>query len=218
VDADVDPLADTRRERRRTVIDAPATVAVRPAYDLGPLPDRYRMRVVDERVVGSPLGPIFELARDVAHWPRHLRHYRYVRFREQRADGGGIVEMSANRPFGALNWPTWWLSHMQVVAAGARRSATPSIRFRHIEGVTAGMEVEWSFLPQPDAGATLVRIVHLWDGASWPLVGTIAARGVIGPVFVHGIASRTLAGLATVAEHRATQRDASVEPSSAGHD
>jgi hypothetical protein len=183
-----------------------------PAYDLGPLPDRYRMRVVDERVVGSLVAPIFNLARDVDQWPKHLGHYRYVRFRERRADGGGLVEMSANRPFGPADWPTWWLSRMQVVGANAVRhvgsSATaapaPSIRFRHVEGVTAGMEVEWSFVPQPDARSTLVRIVHLWDGPSWPLVGGIAARGVIGPVFVHGIASRTLAGLASVAEHART--------------
>jgi hypothetical protein len=32
------------------------------------------------------------------------------------------------------------------------------------------------------------------------VVGTWAAKSIIGPVFVHGIASRTLAGLAAVAE------------------
>jgi hypothetical protein len=31
-------------------------------------------------------------------------------------------------------------------------------------------------------------------------MGIVAAKMVIGPVFVHGIASRTLAGLAAVAE------------------
>ena len=34
----------------------------------------------------------------------------------------------------------------------------------------------------------------------WPLIGVFAATQVIGPLFVHGIASRTLAGLARVAE------------------
>jgi hypothetical protein len=48
-----------------------------------------------------------------------------------------------------------------------------------------------------------VRIVHVWDGPRWPLIGPFAATQVIGPVFVHGIASRTLAGLA-----RAALRDA----------
>jgi coenzyme Q-binding protein COQ10 len=172
-----------------------------PGYDLGPLPDRYLMRVVDERVVESAVAPIFALARDVERWPRHLAHYRYVRFRERRLDGGGLVEMSANRPFGPAGWPTWWLSRMQVVTAASGSGSGPAIRFRHVEGVTAGMEVEWSFLPQGN-NRTLVRIVHLWLGPAWPLIGGFAARAVIGPVFVHGIASRTLAGLAVVAESR----------------
>jgi hypothetical protein len=172
-----------------------------PGYDLGPLPDRYLMRVVDERVVECAVAPIFALARDVERWPRHLAHYRYVRFRERRLDGGGLVEMSANRPFGPAVWPTWWLSRMQVVTAPSGSGAGPAIRFRHVEGVTTGMEVEWSFLPQ-GVNRTLVRIVHLWLGPSWPLIGEFAARAVIGPVFVHGIASRTLAGLAAVAESR----------------
>ena len=74
----------------------------------------------------------------------------------------------------------------------------PTIRFRHIEGVTAGMDVEWSFARE--AGGVRVRILHVWDGPHWPLVGVFAATTVIGPVFVHGIASRTLAGLARAAE------------------
>jgi len=77
------------------------------------------------------------------------------------------------------------------------RSA-PSIRFRHIAGITKGMDVEWTFAPAP--GGTHVRIVHVWDGPPIPLLGVWAAVYLIGPVFVHGIASRTLAGLAAVAE------------------
>jgi hypothetical protein len=78
--------------------------------------------------------------------------------------------------------------------------ATPAIRFRHIEGITSGMEVEWSFTPAD--GGTLVRILHVWDGPAWPLIGNFSATTVIGPVFIHGIASRTLAGLARVAERQ----------------
>jgi hypothetical protein len=112
--------------------------------------------------------------------------------------------MSANRPFkvGAvgINWATWWLSEMSVSAEGKN----PSIRFRHVGGITKGMDVEWSFAPR-DRG-TLVRIVHVWDGPAVPLVGILAAQLVIGPVFIHGIASRTLAGLAAVAERGERKR------------
>jgi hypothetical protein len=63
------------------------------------------------------------------------------------------------------------------------------------------MDVEWTFVPV--AGGTHVRIVHLWDGPRIPVLRTWAANYLIGPVFVHGIASRTLAGLAAVAEREA---------------
>ena len=169
--------------------------------DLGPMPAGRQMTTVDERTVQAPLARVFALAADVERWPALLPHYRYVRFLEHRADGGGIVEMSANRPFGLLNWPTWWRSSMRVRRPGGTEPA--SIRFTHIGGVTRGMEVEWTFHDVPGSGATRVRLVHEWDGPNVPVVGAAAATLVIGPVFVHGIASRTLAGLAAEAEREA---------------
>ena len=170
--------------------DAPARLRER--FELGPMPLGRAMETVDERLVRAPVGTIFALARDVEHWPAHLAHYRRVRFHERAPDGGGIVEMSAWRPFGPLGWPTWWLSEMSV------DEAAPAVRFRHVGGVTRGMDVEWSFRAEGDV--TRVRIVHAWDGPRWPLIGVVAATAVIGPIFVHGIASRTLAGLARAAE------------------
>lgn len=165
---------------------------LRPTIPLGPLPMDRLLITIDEQLVRAPVPTIFALARDVAEWPVHLAHYRFVRFRERAVDGGGIVEMSANRPFGPLDWPTWWLSEMSVDAV------RPAVRFRHIGGVTTRMDVEWQF--EPTDSGTHVRIIHTWNGPRWPLIGSIAARAVIGPIFVHGIASRTLAGLARVAE------------------
>lgn len=159
------------------------------------------MRTVDEAVVRAPLADVFALAADVERWPDHLEHYRYVRFVERAPGGGGVVEMSANRPFGPVGWPTWWRSLMEVRAPGG--DAAPVVRYRHVAGITTGMDVEWSFAPVAGSDAVHVRIVHVWDGPAWPLVRTVAAVGVIGPVFVHGIASRTLAGLARAAERGA---------------
>lgn len=172
--------------------------------ELGPLPLGRPMEIVDERLVRAPIQIIFDIASKVENWPAHLSHYRYVRFREQRSDGGGMVEMSAYRPFDIVEtskgpwrfkWPTRWLSEMSV------NRAHPSIRFRHVEGITKGMDVEWTFSPEP--GGTHVQVVHVWDGPRIPLIGIWAAMYLIGPVFVHGIASRTLAGLAAVAEREA---------------
>jgi hypothetical protein len=87
---------------------------------------------------------------------------------------------------------------MGVRRPGEDRGRGPSIRFHHVRGITTGMDVEWTFADV--GGATRVRIVHAWNGPRWPLIGPAAAKSVIGPLFVHGIASRTLAGLARAAE------------------
>lgn len=166
---------------------------------LGEMPPGRAMDTVDWQIVSAPVPVIYRFAREVETWPSYLSHYRFVKFLERDGNGGGIVEMSANRPFpipgtrgAALNWPTRWLSEMEL------DNSKPAIRFRHIGGITKGMDVEWTFAAA-DYG-TLVRIVHVWDGPRWPLVGIPAATLVIGPVFIHGIASRTLAGLAAAAE------------------
>jgi ribosome-associated toxin RatA of RatAB toxin-antitoxin module len=168
------------------------STAQRAPFRLGPMPIGRQMVLLDEAIVRTPPNVIFALAREVEHWPGHLDHYRYVRFRSRNRDGGGIVEMSANRPFGPLKWPTWWLSQMAV------DDVEPSIRFRHIEGVTSGMDVEWTFKAHEEG--THVRVIHVWDGPEIPFLGGPIAVGIIGPVFVHGIASRTVAGLKAVAE------------------
>jgi ribosome-associated toxin RatA of RatAB toxin-antitoxin module len=149
------------------------------------------MRTVDERRIAATPDEVFRAASEVERWPDILAHYRWVRMLEQRPDGG-VVEMSANRPFGPLNWPTWWVSEMWV------DQSKREVRYRHIRGITRGMDVVWSVIP--DGSGTLATIVHQWTGPAWPLIGRPAAELVIGPVFVHGIASRTLAGIAKSCE------------------
>ncbi len=170
---------------------------LREPFALARMPVGCAMNVLDTRIVRAPVRTIFDIVRAVDHWPGYLSHYRFVRFRERAYDGGGLVEMSAYRPFGPVGWPTWWVSHMTV------DQSAPAVRFRHVGGVTTGMDVEWSFTPVEDGRATHVKLLHVWDGPEWPLIGVVAATRVIGPVFVHGIASRTLAGLAEVAERDA---------------
>ena len=79
------------------------------------------------------------------------------------------------------------------------------IRYRHVRGITRDMRVVWRLVEgggssQGRAGVD-VEIVHTWDGPHWPLIGRLAANLVIGPVFIHGIASRTLAGIKRAAEN-----------------
>lgn len=151
------------------------------------------MRTVDFRHVAAPAERVFQAASDVEQWPRLLSHYRWVHMLERRADGG-LVEMAAWRPFGPVGYPTWWVSEMAIDPAAL------AVRYRHVRGITTGMDVEWKLEPR-ESGVD-VTIVHEWPGPRWPLIGGLAADWVIGPVFIHGIASRTLAGIARHVERR----------------
>ncbi len=149
------------------------------------------MVTIDGVVIRAPVDRVLDLATDVERWPDILAHYRWVRFL-QRRNGGGTVEMAAWRPFGPVRYPTWWVSEMTV------DQPAREIRYRHVRGITSGMDVVWRLASGPDG--VEVTVVHEWDGPSWPLVGAWVARLVIGPVFIHGIASRTLAGIKREAE------------------
>lgn len=157
------------------------------------------MRTVDRITIRAPIGRVFDVAANVESWPRILGHYRSVRFLHRRDDGGGertgTVEMAAWRPFGVIRYPARWISEMTV---NARQH---EIRYRHVRGITRGMDVRWRLVAQ-QRGVD-VTIEHEWAGPPWPLVGPLFARWVIGPVFIHGIAKRTLAGIKRAIEGEA---------------
>ena len=144
------------------------------------------------RVAASP-GRCFRVAADVERWPEILPHYRWVRFQRQDGFGRGLVEMAAVRRFGPVPYPVWWVSEMWA------DESVPVVRYRHVDGVTAGMDVEWRF--ERDGEGSRVEIVHEWaKGPRWPLIGSFAANAVIGPVFIHHVAGLTLDGVRRAAE------------------
>ncbi len=149
------------------------------------------MRAVDRITIAAPVDRVFRLAAEVERWPDFLPHYRWVRVVE-RTPTGGVVEMAAWRPFGLFRYPTWWVSHMEVLPQQRE------VRYCHVRGITTGMDVVWRFEPRGDQ--VDVTIVHEWSGPAWPLISWIAANWVIGPIFIHSIASRTLAGVKREAE------------------
>lgn len=144
------------------------------------------MRTVDRTRMRAPLERVFRAAMDVEQWPDILPHYRWVRVLERGVEES-LVEMAAWRPFGRLKYPTWWVSEMWVDLAAA------AVHYRHVRGITAGMDVVWQL--KPTSEGTDVTIVHEWSGPRWPVIGRAAASWIIGPIFIHGIASRTLAGI-----------------------
>jgi hypothetical protein len=136
------------------------------------------------------LDRIVELAVDIERWPVILPHYRWVTL----LDGGGdhkVVEMAARR--GRI--PVRWRAVQEIDRSGS----TPVITYRHIGGVTKGMEVDWTFVSGEKQ--VEVRIRHDFD-PGWPLVGGPISERIIGPHFVWVIANQTLTTIQGIVEGR----------------
>jgi uncharacterized membrane protein len=138
--------------------------------------------------IAAPIEVVFELARRVEDWPNILPHYRSVIVRATKPDGR-IVAMSAVRP--PVIVPVHWKAVQRAETEAGR------VRYRHIGGVTRGMEVEWRLVPV--AAGVDVTIVHRFAPA-WPWPGPAIARWIVCGYFVHAIAERTLAGIKSAAE------------------
>ena len=149
------------------------------------------MHTRDEITIRGSMDRAFDVASNVEQWPEFLPHYRWVRMLESQ-HGTSVVEMAAWRPFGMVRYPTWWVSEMEV------RPDEYQVRYSHVRGITTGMDVVWQLTNRDDH--IRIEIVHTWSGPRWPLIGGIAATMVIGPVFIHGIARRTLEGVKREAE------------------
>lgn len=142
---------------------------------------------------------IFGLAASVEHWPSILPHYRWVRVLRERGPRR-LVKMAAHRD----GFPVRWTAIQEVDLVHHR------ISFRHVRGVTRGMEVTWTLLPQVD-GVN----VTIWHGFSppWPLIPDAAVKVVIGDLFVENIARKTLRRIKELAEAQAgTSSPAPVAP------
>jgi uncharacterized membrane protein len=129
---------------------------------------------------------VFALASAVERWPAILPHYCWVRV--VRDEGSRrIVEMAARRD--AI--PVRWMA-VQELFPDERR-----IAFRHIGGITRGMEVAWTLVPNQDG--VHVRIWHAFR-PRWPLIPDALVHLVVGQFFVQNIASKTLRRIKELAE------------------
>jgi ribosome-associated toxin RatA of RatAB toxin-antitoxin module len=141
--------------------------------------------------IEAPARRIYEFAAAIERWPDILPHYRSVRLLSDEGHRR-VADMAAWRDFIPVRWQA-----EQVLFPDE-----PRITFRHVGGITKGMEVEWRF--SESNGGTDVSIYHEFT-LNWPLIGTLAAERIIGPMFVANIAGKTLRRIRQLAEARADE-------------
>ena len=153
------------------------------------------MQTANTVTMNGDLDRIVQLGADVERWPEILPHYRWVTLLE----GGGdykVVEMAARRE----RLPVKWRAIQEIDRSGP----TPVISYRHIWGVTKGMDVDWTFVEED--GRVNVTIRHDFR-PPWPIVGPVVAERVIGPHFVGYIAGQTLATIKEIVERERAAAD-----------
>jgi ribosome-associated toxin RatA of RatAB toxin-antitoxin module len=136
------------------------------------------MKTETALLIPAPAQRIYALAAEVERWPILLPHYRWVTLLERKGNVK-LVEMAASRD----GFPVRWQAVQRLFPD------EPRITFRHVRGVTRGMDVEWRFEQQGEQ--TVVTIYHQLT-LHWPLIGNWVADRIIGPLFVDNIAGKTL--------------------------
>lgn len=143
------------------------------------------MHTLNRIVIKADSDTVYQAASETADWPRILPHYRYVHTLYS-ADEVRVLEMSATRDFGFFQYPTWWSSIQRNAPHEGR------VRYRHVGGVTRGMDVEWQIRPLSDETVEVVILHHL--SKNNPVVA-LFYKLVVGQIFVRFIAQRTLEGV-----------------------
>jgi ribosome-associated toxin RatA of RatAB toxin-antitoxin module len=138
--------------------------------------------------VDAPPALVYRLAADVTRWQHLLPHY--ARSRPVARDGDALVcEFVARRelvPFVGLGLPVAWRSRTWTEPDGRR------LRFRHLGGATAGMDVTWRIDPAGRGSRILIEHDFSPRVPGWALL--------VDRVFVGPIARRTLATFKALAE------------------
>lgn len=138
--------------------------------------------------IAAPPELVFQLARDPIRWPSLLPHY--WRARPVARQGASVIcEFVAFRTFvPVLGWgiPVAWRSRTWAEPEQRR------LRFEHLGGATAGMDVTWRI--EPMDGGCQVTIEHDFR-PRLPAWAVFVDRG-----FTRPIATRTLRTFKSLAE------------------
>ena len=145
--------------------------------------------------VAAPSARVFELARDVTRWPELLPHYRRVSVHARR-DDHVVAQMIAVRAIGPLSVPVTWRAEQW---SDDSDPDDLTLRFRHVRGVTRGMDVTWHIRPDGAEGGARVTIVHDFRRPLL-LLGADALPYIVDRLFTRAIAERTLRTFKSIAE------------------
>jgi ribosome-associated toxin RatA of RatAB toxin-antitoxin module len=138
----------------------------------------------------APKMSIFETAADLELWPKILPHYRYIRYLE-RSPNRNVVVMAATRSGIPISWTSEEIIDRDKV----------EVRFNHLKAFTKGMRVVWTFEEMPDG--VLVKISHDLQFRISILAPIINL--IIGNVFIHNIANKTLRCMKAYVEAQANK-------------
>ena len=167
-------------------------------------------------ILGDPqkIGErLYQLAADIQDWGWILPHYRYLRVTEENGNRR-TADFGATRSFvvmrfkkrrspddpdnapvvyteSGFDFPVQWQARQETFPAERR------ITYQHIGGITKGMRVEWRITPQRDR--MKVVIDHELN-YKFPIFGKWFADKIVGQLFVHNIAGKTLQCLKTIVE------------------
>ncbi len=138
--------------------------------------------------VAAPPELVFQLARDPVRWPSLLPHY--WRARPVAREGASVtcefVALRAVVPVLGFGIPVAWRSRTWAEPDDLR------LRFRHLGGATAGMEVTWRIEPSGDGCRVTIEHDFRPRVAVW---STFVDRA-----FTRPIATRTLRTFKSLAE------------------
>ena len=148
------------------------------------------MRKINSIIMHAPKMSIFETAANLELWPQILPHYRYIRYLE-RGPHRNIVVMAATRSGIPISWTSEQIIDQDRL----------EIRFHHLKAFTKGMCVVWTFQDAPTG--VLVEIKH--DLVFRVKLLAPIADKIIGDVFIHDIASKTLHCMKSYVETRANK-------------
>ena len=139
------------------------------------------MKTVNTITIQAPWRKVYAAAAKVEDWPQLLPHYWWVKGVSGKGNAR-VVDMAAFR----TGFPCRWVSQQKLYPARKK------VYYLHIKSIfTQGMVVWW--ILKPKGKATEILLTH-----DMPERGPLRAwfdQHIVGDLFVHNIAGKTLAGL-----------------------